>query len=62
MYDAANEYFHVLSTLEKPNISNEQVQLLKQKLDELSLPYTDNIAYYAFLQQKRLIVEEKRKD
>ncbi|MBL0385293.1 AAA family ATPase [Tumebacillus sp. ITR2] len=52
MYEAAQQYYDLLDQAE--GASPEEIQRLKQKLDELSAPYSDNVAYYAFLERKRL--------
>lgn len=53
MYQAAAEYFSAL----KKNISEKELQELKEKLDLLSAEYSDNPAYTAMMKQKYL---EKR--
>jgi len=37
--------------------SHEEVRKLRAKLDELSTPFADNLAYHAFLEQERLFKE-----
>ena len=52
MYDAAKEYYRVLQ--QAPG-ANERVKAeLKARLDKLSAPFSDNIAYHAFLEMERL--------
>lgn len=53
MYEAAKEYFRILQA--EPKETPEQVQKLKKRLDELTKPFTDNVAYIAFLEQQRLV-------
>ncbi|WP_332632546.1 AAA family ATPase [Halalkalibacter flavus] len=60
MYLAAESYFKLLKEME--HSSQEQLNEYKQKLDELSKPYIDNVAYYAFLNQNRLRVEGNRRE
>ncbi|RMG26844.1 MAG: hypothetical protein D6730_08255 [Bacteroidetes bacterium] len=55
MYKAAEEYYQLLEKL--GDSSNEELQRIKLKLDELSKPFADNPAYVAFLEQKRLLKE-----
>ncbi len=56
MFEAAEKYYQ---TLQKMNghISQREIFSLKTELDKLSAPYADNIAYYAFLQQERIMKE-----
>jgi len=53
MYDTAKEYYQLLETA-KDAESSEQIKVIKSKLDELSAPYSDNVAYHAFLEIKRI--------
>ena len=55
MEEAAEEYYRVLKQL--PAAREEEKQRLKQKLDELLMPYSDDPAYQAFLKMERLAVE-----
>jgi predicted ATP-binding protein involved in virulence len=52
MHDAAKAYFAVLESAK--GADDDTRQLLKQRLDELSSPFSDNVAYHAFLEMKRL--------
>lgn len=52
MHDAAKAYFAVLESADGADEVTRQ--LLKQRLDELSAPFSDNVAYHAFLEMKRL--------
>ncbi len=52
MFAAAQEYYRVLEQAEGAN--PEEINRLKQKLDELVEPFSDNVAYHAFLQMERL--------
>jgi predicted ATP-binding protein involved in virulence len=56
MYEAAKEYF---KTLEKLTVGKDdaQIQQLREELELISKPYASNIAYLAFLEQKRLVKE-----
>lgn len=55
MFDAAEKYYKVLEEAENTKQNNEQeIEQLKQKLDELSMPFSDNLAYHAFLKLERL--------
>jgi len=51
MMRVAQEYYHLLE--ESKNADQERIKPLKQKLDELIEPYSDEVAYYAFLKMKR---------
>jgi len=57
MEKAAEEYYKVLKQI--PSASEEKKQQLKQKLDELLMPYSDDPAYQAFLKMERLAIEGK---
>jgi predicted ATP-binding protein involved in virulence len=55
MLKAAEEYYKVLQEAESC-VQNDPIRLekLKERLDELSLPFSDNPAYHAFLKMERL--------
>ncbi|PKG40365.1 AAA family ATPase [Psychromonas sp. Urea-02u-13] len=59
MLTCANEYFDKLDELEKSNVTEDQILEIKNRLDEISALYEDNMAYVAFLERKRLITESK---
>lgn len=52
MYDAAQSYYQVLQQAAGADDATRQV--LKARLDELSAPFSDNVAYHAFLEMERL--------
>lgn len=52
MMEAAEEYYRVLQEA-KATTSPEQREALKRRLDELSEPFSDNVAYHAFLRMER---------
>jgi len=52
MYDAAKKYYLILQ--EGKNANPDQQYVLKRKLDELSAPFSDNMAYHAFLEMERI--------
>lgn len=52
MYEVAQEYYRILQ--EAKNVEDPQKEQLKQRLDELSAPYSDNVAYHAFLEMERM--------
>ncbi len=56
MFEAATKYYQALQQMEE-GIPQKDIDQLKAELDRLSEPYTDNIAYYAFLQQERIMKE-----
>lgn len=52
MYDAAKKYYAIL---EQAKYSDDtQKRILEQKLDELSAPFSDDVAYHAFLEMERM--------
>ena len=51
MMQAAEEYYKVLEEAE--DASSEEIEKLKTKLDELTLPFSDDPAYQAFLKMER---------
>lgn len=55
MLKAAEEYYQVLEEAVNIGESNSQyLEVLKKRLDELSLPFSDNPAYHAFLTMERM--------
>jgi predicted ATP-binding protein involved in virulence len=55
MLEAAEEYYKVLQEAESCDQSDPiRLEKLKERLDELSLPFSDNPAYHAFLNMERL--------
>lgn len=53
MHDAAIEYFRLLNEV-SGGASDKRKDQIKANLDELSSPFSENIAYHAFLEMKRL--------
>jgi hypothetical protein len=51
MMAAAKEYYRVLE--QSKTSSSEENKRLKNSLDELTAPFSDNIAYHAFLEMQR---------
>ncbi len=51
MMEAAREYYRLLEHAKER--APEELERVKARLDELSAPYSDNIAYHAFLEMKR---------
>ena len=51
MMEAAKEYYRVLQQANQANPN--EITELKRKLDELVAPYSDDVAYYAFLEMER---------
>lgn len=60
MYKAAKDYFSLLEKL-TPNTSSEELDRIREELNLLGKPYSNNVAYIAFLEQKRFLAEEKLK-
>jgi len=54
MYDTAKKYFKLLEEQATTNATPEEKEALKKRLDMLSAPFSDNVAYHAFLEMKRL--------
>lgn len=54
MYDAAIKYYQLLNE-GAGDISKEKRAAIKANLDKLSSPFSDNVAYHAFLEMKRLV-------
>jgi len=54
MYEAAEQYYALLEQA-KDLESQSELEQLKQQLDELSAPFSNKVAYHAFLSRKRLI-------
>ncbi len=52
MNDAAKKYYTLLQ--QAGNATKEEKERLKQELDELSAPFSDNVAYHAFLEMERM--------
>lgn len=52
MFDAARNYYTVLQ--QAGAATEAQKKQLKAQLDELSAPFSDNVAYHAFLEMERL--------
>ena len=49
--EVAEEYYRVLEQAE--GASPEEVERLKKQLDELVAPFSDDMAYHAFLKMER---------
>lgn len=60
MFGAAEEYYKALRELK--DASSTELQKLREKLDELSIPFEDNAGFSAFLRQERLLAEFNLKD
>jgi len=52
MYEAAKKYYEALERAK--DADPEEKRRLKAVLDQLSAPFSDNVAYHAFLEMKRL--------
>ena len=55
-YDAAKAYYQKLETM-NGNMTKEEKKQLREKLALLTERYADDVAYLAFLEQKRLVKE-----
>ncbi len=58
MYEAAKEYFELLERM-KPDTSTAELESIRERLNILGKAYSDNVAYTAFLEQKRSLIENK---
>jgi len=52
MYEVATEYYQLLDKVE--GASEQEKASLRQQLDDLSAPYSEDVAYHAFLEMKRI--------
>lgn len=52
MYEAAQDYYALLAQAKQADEATRQA--LKTRLDALSAPFSDNVAYHAFLEMERL--------
>ncbi len=60
MYEVAKQYYAKLKELK--GASSEELEKLKNALDELSAPFSDDVAYHAFLEMERLTAMAERED
>jgi hypothetical protein len=51
MLEAAQEYYRVLQ--EGKHALPDRLEALKRRLDALAAPFSDNVAYHAFLEMER---------
>jgi predicted ATP-binding protein involved in virulence len=51
MMEAAKDYYRVLEQAKRADA--DEVMVLKRKLDELIAPFSDDVAYYTFLEMER---------
>ncbi|MFT4927616.1 MAG: putative ATP-binding protein involved in virulence [Phenylobacterium sp.] len=52
MYETATTYYTLLDTVD--DSTEQEIEQLKHKLDALSAPFSENVAYHAFLEMKRM--------
>lgn len=52
MYTVAQEYYALLDNAEK--YTEEEIESLKHELDKLISPFSENVAYHAFLERQRI--------
>ena len=52
MYETAKKYYRLLEDSETADPAEKE--RIKQKLDELSAPFSDDVAYHAFLEMERM--------
>lgn len=57
MMAAAEEYYAALQSMNE--VSPEDIEALKRRLDELIEPFSDDPAYVAFLRQRRMVAESE---
>lgn len=58
MYEDAKEYFSLLEQM-TPDKNKQELERIRERLNLLGKPYADNVAYIAFLEQKRYLTENK---
>lgn len=52
MYETAKEYYRLLE--KSTSVDSMNLEILKERLDELIAPFSDNVAYHAFLESERI--------
>ncbi|MGL5694554.1 MAG: AAA family ATPase [Peptostreptococcaceae bacterium] len=57
MYEASKKYFEALEKFK--DADDKEVIKLKEEMDKLTKPFTDDIAFVAFLEHKRAVEEAK---
>jgi len=57
MYNNAKKYFSLLNELESGK-TNGELSKIREELNILGKPYSDNVAYTAFLEQKKYLAEQ----
>ena len=60
MYEVAKQYYAKLKELK--GAPSAELDRLNNELDELSAPFSDNVAYHAFLEMERLAAMAERED
>ncbi len=60
MYQAATQYYQLLNQY-KDQTDEKEIERIKIELDALSKPFSDNLAYTAFLEQQRMVAELENK-
>ncbi len=60
MYDVAKEYYTKLEQLKSG--TSAEVQRLEKELEKLSAPYSDHVAYHAFLEMERMAALQEHKE
>lgn len=61
LFETAKDYFNTLEQLPMHE-DNVDIEKIRTKLDTLLLPFADNLAFVAFLEQQRLISEIDKKN
>ena len=60
MYDTAKKYFSILQG--SRSATDEDKEVIKAKLDELVAPFSNEVAYYAFLEMERIAAMDTGKE
>lgn len=60
MYDSAKFFFKKLESMDAEK-DEDEIQLLREELELIKKPFAANVAYTAFLEQKRLLKETSLK-
>lgn len=59
MFEAAKKYYDALNSLEQSQ-DDAEIERLKEEMDELTKPFTEEVAYVGFLERKRAVTEYKK--
>ncbi len=60
MYEAAETYYEKLDEM-NGDMSDDEIQKIREELELIKKPYTQNVAYTAFLERKHMVKESQLK-